>query len=423
MPRTTTPSPADQQLIDHAQRHGFTVSAKQLETWRRAGLLPANASSSLGRGRGSTSRAAPEAFELVVALARLAARGRRPGDLALLLFAERLPVPEATVRAALTASVDRVVLSVEEQPDQEGDDATAGGQHEDAEQDMEEHAQRTADRAVAAGLAITLVPARARRIDERIARRLRDAGVEWPPPELADLDRTPDPAPLSLNEATTAAVTTTLRGGAAVTPQGLGDFYRALQPGMANPIASLVEYTVQDAPDAAASIFGPDGGFALVPEGDIRDTFRLLADTTPLGDLHAAWQAAQAVRDWALDLCERVEADLDTAAIGDAVSEWVHIRWFPSGLHLLEALRDRRWSPADHANSTLLLLLMRQALGSLDEQVPGWQRELMTHPGLIPPPLQGLFTGRNRTQREAGERFVASTDEVERAGGAVADQW
>lgn len=68
-------------------------------------------------------------------------------------------------------------------------------------------------------------------------------------------------------------------------------------------------------------------------------------------------------------------------------------------------------------------LLMRQALGSLAEQVPGWQRELMTHPGLIPPPLQGLFTGRSRTQYEAGERFMASTDDVERAGGAVAGQW
>lgn len=51
MPHNTTPSPADQRLIEHALRHGYTVSAKQLATWRRAGLLPGNTPKWLGRGR------------------------------------------------------------------------------------------------------------------------------------------------------------------------------------------------------------------------------------------------------------------------------------------------------------------------------------------------------------------------------------
>ncbi|MFI5887472.1 hypothetical protein [Streptomyces sp. NPDC051554] len=36
------PSAADQQLIEHAARHGFTITVKQLAIWRRAGLLPGN---------------------------------------------------------------------------------------------------------------------------------------------------------------------------------------------------------------------------------------------------------------------------------------------------------------------------------------------------------------------------------------------
>lgn len=115
-----TPSPADQQLIDHAQQHGFTVTVKQLETWRRRKwpLLPGNKVVRLGRGKGTGSHPEPEAFDLVVALARLAGRGRRPRDLALLLFAEDLPVSEAVVRAAFTAAVDDIVLSDGAPPDE-----------------------------------------------------------------------------------------------------------------------------------------------------------------------------------------------------------------------------------------------------------------------------------------------------------------
>ncbi|WP_246144460.1 metallophosphoesterase [Actinacidiphila oryziradicis] len=137
---------------------------------------------SRGRGYGSTSEPAPEAFDLVVGLARHGGRGRRPADLALLLFAERLPVPEATVRAAFRAAVDRVVLSVEK-PEEDNDPA----------EDPEERAARIADRAVAAELTMTLVPARARRIDARIARHLHGMGLSWPPPELAAWTTTPAP--------------------------------------------------------------------------------------------------------------------------------------------------------------------------------------------------------------------------------------
>ncbi|MEU1621501.1 hypothetical protein ABZ479_29895 [Streptomyces sp. NPDC005722] len=60
-----------------------------------------------------------------------------------------------------------------------------------------------------------------------------------------------------------------LRGGPAVTVQGIGDFVRTMQPAGPNPIASQAEFTHHDAPDAAA-VFGEDGGFTLIPEGDAR---------------------------------------------------------------------------------------------------------------------------------------------------------
>ncbi|MFD4723415.1 hypothetical protein ACFWOY_34765 [Streptomyces sp. NPDC058423] len=74
----------------------------------------------LGRGKGSTSRSAPESSDLVLGLARHAGRGKRPTDLALLLFAEGLPVPEATVRAAFRAAVDTITLPSDDELDEDG---------------------------------------------------------------------------------------------------------------------------------------------------------------------------------------------------------------------------------------------------------------------------------------------------------------
>ncbi|MEV7559193.1 hypothetical protein [Streptomyces sp. NPDC089795] len=64
---TDTPSPTDQLLIDRAFRHGFTMSAKLLEVRTSRQLLPSNISGGgLGRCQGSTSRLAPESFDLVL---------------------------------------------------------------------------------------------------------------------------------------------------------------------------------------------------------------------------------------------------------------------------------------------------------------------------------------------------------------------
>lgn len=195
---SSEPSAADQQLIDHAQRHGYTVTAKQLATWRPAGLMPGNIpGGGLGRGKGSTSRPAPESFDLVLGLARHAGPGKRPTDSALLLFAEGLPVPETTVRAAFRAAVDTITLP--------GDD--------DPAEDLDERLNNLAGQLAETGQAMTLVPARARRIDEHIARLARDAGEAWPPAELAVWDGNPEPAPSTPQGATLTAAAAVLTLG------------------------------------------------------------------------------------------------------------------------------------------------------------------------------------------------------------------
>ncbi|GGJ63185.1 hypothetical protein [Streptomyces brasiliensis] len=370
------PSSADQQLIEQAARHGFTATAKQLARWRRAGLLPGNIpGGGLGRGRGSTSTPPPESFDLVLALARLAGRGKRPTDLALLLFAEGLPVPEATVRAAFRAAVDAVAIP--------GEDSAQGGGL-----DLDERLDQLSNHAADRGQTTSLVPARARRIDERIADVL--GGL---PAELLELDQSAEPSPLTPQDATLTAMTATL--GGSVPLQDIGALLRAMSPGMpANPFASLVETTREDVPETAARVLADDGSLTFIPDGDARDLLRALVDTVPLEDLAAGWRTAQQVREWALDLCQRVEGELDTGQIGEAVTEWLHGRQLRSGISVIETLRDRRWSPSKGALSALMLLFQCQMFTLLDSLVPGCQWHVLQIPGVVPPPIYDLILGK-----------------------------
>ncbi|MEU0389144.1 hypothetical protein [Streptomyces chartreusis] len=367
------PSAADQQLIDHAARHDLTITAKQLAGWRRAGLLPGNISGGgLGQGRGSTSTPPPESFDLVVALGRMSGRGKRPTDLALLLFSDGLPVPEATVRAAFRAAVDTATL-----PD-EGDGADDG-------LDLDERLDCLSHQLPDSGQTVTLVPARARRIDERIARILGKL-----PAELVELDHNAEPPRLTPQDATLTAVTATL--GGSVPLQDIGALLRAMGPGMpANPFASLVETTEEDVPEAAARIIADDGSLTFIPDGDARDLLRALADTASLKDLAAGWRTAAQVREWALDLCQRVERELDAGQLGEAVEEWLHGRLLPSGVSVTETLRDRRWAPSKGAFSALMLLFQCQMFVLLDGLVPGCQWHVLQIPRVLPPPVRDLI--------------------------------
>ncbi|MFG3172298.1 hypothetical protein [Streptomyces sp. NPDC048200] len=374
MPSNDGPNAADRQLIDRAARHDLAVTAKQLEIWRRAGLLPGNVpGGGLGRGRGSTSSPPPESFDLVLALARRAGRGKRPTDLALLLFADGHPVPEATVRAALHGAVDAVVLPGE------------GDGIDDDDEELDERADRLVGRLTESGQAFTLVPARARRIDERIARLLGEA-----PKDLAELDKNTEPHPMTQHGASLTAVTAVL--GGTLSLDEIGSLLRGMNPSTAaHPVASLVETTQHDVPESADHVMADDGTFTFLPDGDARDYLRGLADTAPVEDLRVCWLTAQQVREWALDLCERVEAELDDGQLGDAVTLWLLGRGMPSGISVLETLRERRWSPSSAAVSTLVLLFQRQMYKALDEQVPGCQWPVLEMEGVMAPPVRDLI--------------------------------
>ncbi|MFG2230528.1 hypothetical protein ACGFNX_10975 [Streptomyces sp. NPDC048723] len=383
MSSSDAPSAADQQLLDHAHRHGLAVTPKNLEVWRRARLLPGNVpGGGLGRGRGSTSSPEPASFDLVLGLARHAGRGKRPRDLALLLFAEGLPVPEKTVRAAFTAAVDTITL---QGPDDEP--------HSDLDQQLDD----LADLIEEAGLTVTLVPARARRIDEGIARLARAGGHTWPPAELALWDENPGPSTSTPQDAALTAATAVITGSMSL--EDVGDMLRAMNPGaVANPIASLVETSRKDAPDVADKVLTPDGNLALGPTGDVRDHLRALADTTPLEDLSAAWRTTERVRDWALDLSARVEEELAAGRLGEAAVEWQNSRYAMAGLALLNALKHRDRPPTQHALDTLMLLYQLGEFRRLDSLVPGCQWHLLGAEGMLPPPTRELLQdliGRN----------------------------
>lgn len=107
------PSPADQQVVRELAAREMVVTASQLESWRRAGLLPRHRRRGLGRGRGSVVDAVdPVVVESAAALARHLRQGRDRRLAVLEWFAEagmpaqpegvRVPEPPAgAVREAL----------------------------------------------------------------------------------------------------------------------------------------------------------------------------------------------------------------------------------------------------------------------------------------------------------------------------------
>ncbi|MFF3088852.1 hypothetical protein ACFVRB_28010 [Streptomyces nojiriensis] len=367
---TGTPSAADQMLLDHAHGHGFAVTAKMLEVWRSRRLLPGNIpGGGLGRGKGSTSSPAPESFDLVLGLARHGGRGKRPTDVALLLFEEGFPVPERTVRAAFTAAVDTITVHGDDEPDS------------DPEQRLNDLAAHIA----AAGSAVFLVPARVRRIDEGIARLAQADGCAWPPAELAAFDENPGPSTATPKD---AALTSAAAVIGTMSMEGIGDMLRAMNP---TAIASLVGTTRNGASIFVVVVLTGDGHLALGRVRDGRDCLRDLAATAPLADLTRAWRTAEGVRQWALDLCGRVEEELAAGRLGEAAGEWQNCRYAMAGLALFSTLKQRDWPPAERALDTLLLLDQLGEFQRFDVLVPGCRWHLLDTEGLVPPPTRELL--------------------------------
>ncbi|WP_415940095.1 hypothetical protein [Streptomyces sp. 039-1] len=153
--------------------------------------------------------------------------------------------------------------------------------------ELDERAERLVGHLSESGQAFTLVPARARRIDEHIARLLGEA-----PKELAELDKNTEPRPMTQHDASLTAVTAVL--GGTLSLDEIGSLRRGMNPSAAaHPFASLVETTQQDVPESADQVMADEGTFTFLPDGDARDYLRGLADTAPVEDLRVCWRTAQ----------------------------------------------------------------------------------------------------------------------------------
>lgn len=117
---------ADRALIEHAAQHGVGVTPGQLKRWRTAGLLPTPARTAHGRGQGRTSDAyPPDAFTLVVPIARLVAEGNPLREVALWLYLSNAPVNVSVVRRSFTECVQWVCDRVDTTTDEDAADHLA----------------------------------------------------------------------------------------------------------------------------------------------------------------------------------------------------------------------------------------------------------------------------------------------------------
>lgn len=106
-----------QSLIDEAGRHGFTVTAKQIDRWRADHVLPPAGKAGGGRARG-VQRPAPEGSAAqLVRLCQFLAEDRSLDRAAFRLWIEDYPIPLARLRRALAHLVPdpQLVLGASEQ--------------------------------------------------------------------------------------------------------------------------------------------------------------------------------------------------------------------------------------------------------------------------------------------------------------------
>lgn len=157
--------------------------------------------------------------------------------------------------------------------------------------------------------------------------------------------------------------------------------------GAVSPIASWLEYP--DGPGRDPAEINDEAGISLLPVGDVRNDLLDAIDTATPEQLRTAWQAAAAMREWALAQCAAVEAELDSGELGDATTDWM--MGAALGLPRLlvrDVLRDRRPSTSTRVSTAIMLLFIADGLRRLRELVPDGQFELL--PRILPPFLYEL---------------------------------
>jgi hypothetical protein len=358
----------DQYLADQATLGGSPTTARQVERWRNRGLLPPNLRAFPGRG--SSAKPAPGAVELAKMLAKHARTGRRPNDLALLAFGAGLAVPDQTVRRAFASTVT-TGLDLEH-------DLPADSTVDDA-----------ADAAVNAGIRGTLLPDRVRRIDNALTR----LGVDWAPHTVAQYDPSPARERATAKTWTYQTVLALRTGGSEVTVDMMGAMARSMIPaGAAAPFAAALEDRWPDNDAEAELLLNEAGGLTFMPTTDVRDQFDHMANSLPMNDLHAGWAAAAQLREWAVDLCDAVEREIATNALGSATEEWrLGVTIGVSRMLLATGLRDADASETTLAFTALLLILMRTSFSQLHDLMPDGHFDYLAAPGVVPACLHQFF--------------------------------
>jgi hypothetical protein len=361
MPRST-PSEADQQLIEYARQHGASVTGRQLERWRGSGLLPRNIPGYPGRGRGSTSVPPPGAAELAAWLAANQRPGRRPTDIALLAFAAGLAVPEDTVRSAFTAAIDSIKLPIE------------GGMPGAAPEDV-------ADAAVDADLRPTMPPGRIRRIDHALAQH----GINWSTPEIAAMDPGRSDEPPTVSDWAYTAVLAMIGGGASLNMATIGWIARIMAPGGVAPIAGQVEYRWPASPaEERASAPDDDEILGLLGDGDVRDHARDLIAAAATAELLDAYQTAEAMAAWADGACSAVEQEIAEGKPGAAAREWLTASLGTARLIMAIALPREDAGLASTAATAVGLIMIRTMIRTVRDSLPGLDFDVLKNPMIAP---------------------------------------
>ncbi|MFJ2866793.1 hypothetical protein [Kitasatospora sp. NPDC087314] len=377
----TSPSPADQRLIDLAAQRGAQVTARHLERWRSRPdpLLPFHRRDYPGRPSGGSSSTADDGLvDLVVWLAR----NRRPGTdrryLALRAFGAGLPVPEETIRRAFA----RPAHHLAEQLRRGFGSLPQSG-------DLQEWVYDGA--AAVAGTRARRLSAAQRRI-QAIDRQVRaQPGLASGWQFAAELDPgAAEAEPLGRTGMLFHSVIAAMAGPGEMTTDTLARAARGfVAEGTPQWTAHLLETDPRD-PLAALSAT-PLHQLPGVPADSLANHLYTVARETPIERLRAAWSAAGEIPGWAETTCAAVEAELSAGQVAQATSGWsIDMITGANRVYLLDGLSEPNPTPGEQALAAVQLIMAADAFNTTLVTTDDDGREAMRL--MAPPFLLGLLT-------------------------------
>jgi hypothetical protein len=180
--------------------------------------------------------------------------------------------------------------------------------------------------------------------------------------------------------------TTVALDGSELNGTDMAALTRSMSPaGAVVPGASMLEF-----PDGEqATEIADDAGNTLLPTGDVRLELHRIVTESTLERLRAGWAAAVERREWALSLCDAVEAELAAGIPGDGVLQWRFATALgPLRMEIQSAVHSK---PTPHGTACTAVMLLWQArqLTWLQKVRPDGQYHL--HSAILPPHMLRLL--------------------------------